>query len=78
MIPISREMSDFKHATDRVDGVIVANCTECDEYTCTAKYETAVDDDILADFKRLVGDECPYCGGSVGVVNQETPTEVLD
>jgi len=71
-------MAEYKHTTDRVDGVIVANCTECDEYSCTAEYGTAVDDDVLADFKRIVSDTCPYCGGSVGVVGQETPTEVLE
>ena len=71
-------MSDYKHATDRVDGTIIADCIECDEYNIIVEYETAVDDDVLADFKQVVSETCPHCGGTVGTVKQETPTEVLE
>jgi len=70
-------MSEYKHKTDRVDGVIIAECSECSEYSGVVEYESAVDDDVLADLKKVVSNTCPHCGGSIGVVQQETPTEVL-
>jgi len=70
-------MSEYKHKTDRVDGVIIAECSECSEYSGVVEYESAVDDDVLADLKDMISDECHHCGGEVGIIQQETPTEVL-
>ena len=70
--------SDYQHDTDRVDGTALATCTDCDEYSASVEYESAADDDVLADLKRLVSDECPHCGGDVAFMEQEQPVEVLE
>jgi len=67
-----------RHATDRVDGTALANCTDCDEYSATVEYESAVDDNVLEDLKKLVGDTCPHCGGDVAFIESKQPSEVLD
>jgi len=71
-------MSDYKHATDRVDRRALAECVECDEYSAILEYKSAVDDDALADLKSFLGDECPHCGGNVGFMQAERPTEVIE
>jgi len=71
-------MSDYRHATDRVDGTIVASCSECDEYAVSVEYGAAADNEVLDDLKQIVSDTCPYCSGDVGVVQSETPVEVFE
>lgn len=69
-------MSGHRHATDRVDGMIVAECPEGHQ-SVELEYGTAVDDDVLADFKELAG-TCSHCGAEMNMIQHETPTEVLE
>jgi len=71
-------MSEYKHETDRVDGTALATCRQCDEYGVSVDYESAADDDVLADLKQLVSDECPHCGSDVAFMESQQPSEVLE
>jgi hypothetical protein len=67
-----------RHQTDRVDGVIVAECTDCGEYSATVEYGSAAGDDVLADLKTIVGEQCHHCGADIAYMDYEEPSEVLD
>ena len=74
-------MSGHRHATDRVDGVIIAECPnkeypDDDHLTAIVEYEDAVDNDLLETFKSA-WDTCGKCGAELDVVSQEEPSEVL-
>jgi len=71
--------SNHKHSTDRVDGRAVATCTECDEYAVSLDYGKAeADNEILKQLEDFIGDTCPHCGGDVGFMQSEKPSEVLE
>lgn len=70
-------MGNYRHSTDRVDGQIIAECHDCKEYSVTVEY-SAAEESSLEILKQIVLDECPGCGGEVGFLEHETPTEILD
>jgi len=70
-------MSEHEHATDRVEGAIVAECPEGCDVSVTLEYGDAEDNDILDDLKEIIS-TCRNCGADMGYVQHEQPEEVLD
>lgn len=75
-------MSGHRHATDRVDGVIIAECPNIehphdDHLKAVVEYEDAVDNEMLELF-RTAWDTCGKCGADLDVMIQEEPSEVLE
>jgi hypothetical protein len=73
--------SGYRHATDRVDGTIVAECPnkefpDDDHLTVVVDYEDAAGNDFLDEF-RDAWSHCGECGAKLDVLQQETPAEVL-
>ena len=74
-------MTDYRHATDRVDGTIIAECpnkqhTDDDHLSAAVEYEDAVDNDLLATFREAFP-ECGECGADLDFIGSETATEVI-
>lgn len=70
-------MSGHKHATDRVEGVIAAECPEGCDVSVTVEYGDAEDNEVLADLKKLIS-TCRSCGADMAYLQKEEPVEVLD
>lgn len=70
-------MSGHKHATDKVEGVIVAECPEGCDISVTLEYEESQENEILRDLKELIS-ECHTCGADMSYLQKEEPAEVLD
>jgi len=76
-------MSDgHRHATDRTDGTIIAECPNLSDdpdahLSVEISYETAVGDDVLDDLLAMVS-ECRECGAELDVLDYRAPTEVLE
>jgi hypothetical protein len=74
--------SDHRHATDRVDGTIVAECPnkdheDDDHLAAVVEYHDASDTDLLEQFAAAF-ETCRECGAEVDYIRQEEPTEVLE
>lgn len=68
-------MSDYRRATDRIDGRIIAECPECEQsWECVIKLSKRSIKDRLTDEFR----ECTNCGAEMDMISQETPSEVLE
>jgi len=72
---------DHRHATDRTDGIIIAECpnkeAERDAHlSVEVSYETSVGDDVLDDLCAMLSG-CRECGAELDVVDYREPTEVL-
>lgn len=66
-----------RHATDRVEGVAIAECPNGCDISVTLEYSEAEDNEILADLKALIS-TCRTCGAEMTYLQQEEPAEVLD
>lgn len=71
-----------RHATDRVDGKIVAQCPNAEHQDdphlqVQAQYDDAASNGLMETFKDA-WDVCGECGAKLDYVAQETPSEVLD
>lgn len=70
-----------RHATDRVDGQIIAECPnkDCpddDQLAVEVEYHDAVDNDLLETFQEAFP-TCGKCGADLDFVGQERPHEIL-
>lgn len=70
-------MSGHKHETDRVDGMVIAECSEGCDCVVELEYSDAADNDVLADLKELIS-VCRNCGADMTYIQQEEPSEVLN
>lgn len=70
-------MSDHRHATDRVDGLIIAECPNGCDISIGVEYSDAAENDVLADLKDMI-ETCHTCGAEMTYVQQEEPSEVLE
>ncbi len=70
-------MSGHKHATDRVEGVIVAECPEGCDVSVTVEYGDAEDNEVLADLKKIIKN-LPELWRRHGLRPAGTAREVLD
>lgn len=70
-------MSDHKHSTDRVEGLIISECPEGCDVSVELEYGDAADNEVLADLKDLIS-VCRNCGADMAYVQHEEPAEVLD
>jgi len=75
-------MSDHKHATDRVDGTVIAECPNIDDdpdahLSFVVEYSDAADTDI---FEEVMDEwpDCGECGAELDAVHQQEPHEVLE
>ena len=71
-----------RHATDRVDGTIVAECPNLKDdpeshLHITAEYEDAADTDIF-DAVMEAWPECGECGAELDAIHHQEATEVLE
>lgn len=70
-------MSGHKHATDRTDWVIVAECVNSDDHLSATLEATAAEPPV-EDFQAILPAQCRECGAPISFVSQSEPTEVLD
>lgn len=75
-------MTGHRHATDRVDGQIVAECPNAEHrdgphLQIEVEYETATDDEILDELLEAFP-KCGECGEELQFVKYEEPTEVIE
>lgn len=70
-------MSGHKHATDKVEGVIVAECPNGCDISVTLEYGAAEQNEVLEDLKELIS-TCHTCGADMSYLQKEEPAEVLD
>ena len=68
-------MTGHRHATDRKDWTIVAECSDDPEHL--AIEASATNTEIRAQ-DVLPIDTCPGCGADLAIIIDERPTEVLD
>ena len=75
-------MSDYRHATDRVDGVIVAECPNIDDnpethLSFTVEYSDAIGAEL---FEELMDEwpSCGECGAELDAIHKQEQTEVLE
>lgn len=71
----------YRHATDRVDGTIIAECPnkehpDDDHLSATVEYEDAADTEIFDEFNEAFS-TCGVCGAELEVIGQQEPTEVI-
>jgi hypothetical protein len=75
-------MSEYSHATDRVDGTVVAECPNIEDdpelhLSFTVEYSDAADTEI---FTELMDEwpACGECGAELQAIHQQEPSEVLE
>jgi len=75
-------MSGHRHATDRVDGVVIAECPNLDDdpeahLSFTVEYSDAADTEI---FRELMDEwpACGECGAELDAIHQQEPSEVIE
>lgn len=66
-----------RHATDRVEGVVIAECPNGCDISVTLEYEDAADNEVLSDLKNMIS-TCHTCGADMTYLQREEPTEELD
>lgn len=66
-------MSDYRHATDRIDGKAVAECPNgCQSWQISVN--TSIPFEELFEPELT---ECSHCGADMDVITHEIPSEVL-
>jgi hypothetical protein len=75
-------MTGHRHATDRVDGNLLAECPnkdhlDDDHLRVEVDYTDAVDNDLFETFREAFP-ACGECGTALAVLGQEEPSEVLE
>jgi len=70
-------MSGHRHSTDRVEGVVIAECPEGCDISLTLEYSDAQDNEVLADLKEMIS-TCHTCGAEMTYIQQEEPEETLE
>jgi|GEM_PF-1968562 len=76
-------MSDHRHATDRVDGVIIAECPnkqhEDDGHLLVeADYGMCANDELADKILESIPNSCGACGEKVDYIRHQEPSEVLN
>lgn len=71
-----------RHATDRVDGTVIAECPNIDEdpeehLSFEVEYSDAADTTIFDELMET-WPECGECGAELDAVHQQEPTEVIE
>lgn len=68
-------MSNHRHATDRIDGQMIAECPNgCSSWEISMTKATESLGELIIDEFR----ECPECGAEMDTISQETNSEVLE
>jgi hypothetical protein len=68
-------MTGHRHATDRKDWTIIAECSDDPDHVAIEAAATNVDGGA----KQWIPIEtCPGCGADMAIITDERPTEVLD
>jgi hypothetical protein len=72
-----------KHSTDRVDGVIIAECPNAEHrddphLQAEVEYGQAKPDNVADEFLEAFGNECRECGTEIDYIVQEEPSEVIE
>lgn len=63
-----------RHATDRIDGRMIAECPNgCQSWELAVGMSESVLDEVIPSEFR----ECSECGAAMDTIIQETPSEVL-
>lgn len=72
-------MSDYRHATDRIETRLIAECPAGCDVSLLVESEGQEDavEDLVATVNEVYS-ECPDCGGEMGVVREIEPTEELE
>ena len=75
-------MSGHRLGTDRVDGVLTAECPNIaddpeEHLAITVEYEDAADTTIFEELMETFP-ECGECGAELQALNQQQPSEVLE
>lgn len=68
-----------RHATDRIETVVVAQCpNDCDvAYSLEGEGKEQAVDDLVERVTEMF-DVCPTCGDPMGVLRKTDPVEVLE
>ena len=75
-------MSGHRHATDRIDGTVVAECPNIEDdpeehLSFSVEYSDSADTEI---FNELMDTwpACGECGAELQAIHQQEPSEVLE
>ena len=75
-------MSGHRHGTDRVDGVVIAECPNlADDPERHLRFEVEYHDSADTELFSELMDEwpaCGECGAELDVIHQQEPSEVLE
>jgi hypothetical protein len=68
-------MTGHRHATDRKDWMLVAECSNDPDHLVV---EASATNTELSARDVLPTETCPGCGADLAIITDERPTEVLD
>lgn len=71
-------MSDYRHATDRIETTVVAGCPNgCQVWDLDASGDVEWMDELVDKLTEQF-DECPDCGEPIRAIRRDEPKETLD
>lgn len=75
-------MSSHRHATDRVDGTIIAECPNKEHdfdghLSATVEYEDSALTNLFEEFSEAF-DTCGECGEELEIIGSQEPSEVIE